>query len=158
MELLKEEQMRIEARLDDIKGRLSAHHDEYAAARANLDDYLALLANVALIYRRCDNQNRRLCNQAFFRKIFIDEDREVRVEYQPSYEALCDIETQGNALNWAEQAKKKDEVQTFSRVETLVEGLNLAHMGCLALRACNPCARSEPERKRSAPRSLGVPE
>lgn len=121
--------MRIEARLDDIKGRLSAHHDEYAAARENLDDCLALLANVALIYSRCDNQNRRLCNQAFFRKIFIDEDREVRVEYQPSYEALCDIETQGNALNWAEQAKKKDEVQTFSRVETLVEGLNLVHMG-----------------------------
>ena len=131
LELLKEEQMRIEARLDDIKGRLSAHHDEYAAARENLDDCLALLANVALIYSRCDNQNRRLCNQAFFRKIFIDEDREVRVEYQPSYEALCDIETQGNALNWAEQAKKKDEAQTFSRVETLVEGLNLAHMGWL---------------------------
>ncbi len=107
LELLKEEQMRIEARLDDIKGRLSAHHDEYAAARENLDDCLALLANVSLIYSRCDNQNRRLCNQAFFRKIFIDEDREVRVEYQPSYEALCDIETQGNALNWAEQAKKK---------------------------------------------------
>lgn len=129
LEPLKEEQMRIEARLDDIKGRLSAHHDEYAAARENLDDCLALLANVSLIYSRCDNQNRRLCNQAFFRKIFIDEEREVRVEYQPSYEALCDIETQGNALNWAEQAKKKDEVQTFSRVETLVEGLNLAHMG-----------------------------
>ncbi len=27
------------------------------------------------------------------------------------------------------QAKEKDEVQTFSRVETLVEGLNLAHLG-----------------------------
>ena len=34
-----------------------------------------------------------------------------------------------NTFNWAEQAKKKDEVQTFSRVETLVEGLNLATMG-----------------------------
>ena len=131
LELLKEEQMRIEARLDDIKGRLSAHHDEYAAARANLDDCLALLANISLIYSRCDNQNRRLCNQAFFRKIFIDEDREVKVEYQPSYEALCDVQSQANALNWAATAKKKDEVQTFSRVETLVEGLNLAHMGWL---------------------------
>lgn len=62
LELLKEEQTRIEARLDDIKGRLSAHHDEYAAARENLDDCLALLANVSLIYSWCDNQNRRLCN------------------------------------------------------------------------------------------------
>lgn len=97
--------------------------------RANLDDCLALLANVALIYSRCDNQNRRLCNQAFFRKIFIDEDREVKVEYQPSYGALCDVQSQANALNWAEQAKKKDEVQTSTRVVSLVEGLNLAHMG-----------------------------
>ena len=87
-----------------------------------------MLANVALIYSRCDNQNRRLRNQAFLRKIFIDEDREVKVEYQPSYEALCDVQSQANALNWAAVAKKKDEVQTFSRVETLVEGLNLAHM------------------------------
>lgn len=107
MELLKEEQMRIEARLDDIKARLSAHHDEYAAARANLDDCLALLANVALIYRRCDNQNRRLCNQAFFRKIFIDEDRTVRVDYQAPFDALCDVRQQGNALNWAAEGTQK---------------------------------------------------
>ncbi len=79
---------------------------------------------------KCGNQNRRPCNQeAFFRKICIDEEREVRVECQPSYEALSDIETQGNALNWAERAKEKDEVQTFSRVETLAEGLNLVHLG-----------------------------
>jgi len=25
-----------------------------------------------LIYQRCDNQNRRFCNQAFFGRIFID--------------------------------------------------------------------------------------
>lgn len=129
LELLKEEQTRIESRLDDIKGRLSAHHDEYAAARANLDDCLALLANVALIYRRCDNQNRRLCNQAFFRKIFIDEDRTVRVDYQAPYDALCDVRAQGNALNWAAEATKNGEVQTSTRVVTLVEGLNLSHLG-----------------------------
>lgn len=129
LELLKEEQTRIESRLDDIKGRLSAHHDEYAAARANLDDCLALLANVALIYRRCDNLNRRLCNQAFFRKIFIDEDRTVRVDYQAPYDALCDVRAQGNALNWAAEATKNGEVQTSTRVVSLVEGLNLATMG-----------------------------
>ncbi|MGF3055361.1 hypothetical protein [Microbacterium sp. YY-01] len=72
LELLKEEQMQIEPRLDDLKGMLSAHHDEYSAARATLDDCLALLASVALIYRRCEIQNRRLCNQAFFTAIPID--------------------------------------------------------------------------------------
>jgi DNA invertase Pin-like site-specific DNA recombinase len=36
-----------------------------------------------------------------------------------------------NALNWAAEAKKKREVQTGQRVVTLVEGLNLSHMGSL---------------------------
>ena len=34
-----------------------------------------------------------------------------------------------NALNWATEAKKKGEVQTGQRVVTLVEGLNLSHLG-----------------------------
>ncbi len=131
LDLLKQEQDRIGNRLDDIEGRISGHHEEYASARANLDDSLALLANVSLIYQRCDNQNRRICNQAFFRKIFIDEDREVKAEYQLPFDALCDAQHQGNALNWAIESKKKDEVQTSARVVTLVEGLNLAHLGWL---------------------------
>ena len=92
---------------------------------------MAFLANVALIYRRCDNQNRRLCNQTFFRKIFIDEDRTVRVDYQAPYDALCNVRAQGNALNWAAEATKNGEAQTSTRVVSLVEGLNLATMGWL---------------------------
>ena len=64
--------------LDAINNRIAAHHDEYAAARANLDDSLGLLAHVADIYRRCDDANRRLCNQAFFTAISIDEDGEAQ--------------------------------------------------------------------------------
>lgn len=43
-------------------------------ARANLDDLLGLLALVVDIYRRCDDANRRQCNQTFFTAISIDED------------------------------------------------------------------------------------
>ncbi len=37
---------------------------DYADARAHLDDALGLLANCADIYTRCDDTNRRLCNQS----------------------------------------------------------------------------------------------
>ena len=78
LDLLKREQGRISNRLEDIEHRINAHHEEYASSRENLEDSLALLANVSLIYERCDDANRRICNQAFFRKIFIDEDGEAR--------------------------------------------------------------------------------
>lgn len=133
LDLLKIEQDRIGAGLENIENRIAAHHDEYASARANVDDSLGLLANVAGIYQRCDDANRRLCNQAFFTRIFIDEARETRVDYERPFGSLCNAEEQANALNWAAAAgagkKKSGEVQTFARVETLVEGLNLTTSG-----------------------------
>ena len=71
---------------------------------------------------RADDANRRLCNQAFFHRIFIEEDGDVRVEYERPFGSLCDTEEQMNALNWAAEAKKKGEVRTGQRVVTLVEG------------------------------------
>ena len=142
LDLLKREQGRIANRLEDIEHRINAQHEEYASSRENLEDSLALLANVSLIYGRCDDANRRICNQAFFRKIFIDEDGEARAEYQRPYGSLCDAEQQANALNWAAAANeaaaaetgaktKKGEAQTFARLDNLVEGLNLTTMGWL---------------------------
>ena len=129
--LLKQEQAPIGAELESINNRIAAHHDQYAEARANLEDSIGLVAHAADIYRRCDDANRRLCNQAFFTAIFIDDDGEPRVEYQRPYDTLCDPEVQANALNWAAEAKEKGEVQTQTRAVTLVEGLNLARSGWL---------------------------
>ena len=56
----------------------------------------------------------------------------MRVEYERPFGSLCDTEEQMNALNWAAEAKKQGEVQTGQRVVTLVEGLNLSHLGCLS--------------------------
>ncbi|MFT3968884.1 MAG: hypothetical protein QM695_01035 [Micropruina sp.] len=77
----------------------------------------------------CADANRRLCNQAFFTAIFIDDDGEPRVTCQRPYDTLCDPEVQANALNWAAEAKTTGEVQTGTRAVTLVEGLNLATSG-----------------------------
>ena len=62
LDLLKQEQARIGAELGTINNRIAAHHDQYAVARANLEDSIGLLAHAADIYRGCDDANRRLCN------------------------------------------------------------------------------------------------
>ena len=94
-----------------------------------LDDSLKLLSNAADIYEHADDANRRLCNQAFFTAIYLDDDGEPRVTYQQPYDALCDPEVQANALNWAAETQKSDEVQTRTGAVPPVEGLNLAEWG-----------------------------
>ena len=77
-------------------------HGDYGEARAHLKDALNLLTDCADIYRRCDDVNRRLCNQAFFTKVHIDEDDQLRVENNRSFEMLLDPEVNANALNWTQ--------------------------------------------------------
>lgn len=104
--VLKREQDRIVAELDQVTRRIDAHFGDYADPRAHLDDALGLLANCADIYTRCDDTNRRLCNQAFFTKVYIDEDNELRVEHNRPFEMLLDPEVNANALIWAADANK----------------------------------------------------
>lgn len=79
--MLKREQDRIVAELDQVTRRIDAHFGDYADARAHFDDALGLLANCADICTRCGDTNRRPCKQAFFTKVFTDEDNELRVEH-----------------------------------------------------------------------------
>ena len=111
--LIKREQDRSSADLAQITRRIDAHFGDYADARAHLDDALDLLANCADIYRRCDDTNRRLCNQAFFTKVFIDEDNELRVEHNRPFEMLLDPKVNANALTWAADA---DNARTSTNV------------------------------------------
>ncbi|MFC5274106.1 recombinase zinc beta ribbon domain-containing protein [Brachybacterium sacelli] len=125
--LLKREQDRILGELDQVNRRIDAHHGEYADARAHLDDALNLLANCADIYSRCDDANRRLCNQAFFTKVYIDEDDELRVENNRPFEMLLDPEINANALTWAENEDKARTTANDSvgKGSSLVRGVDL---------------------------------
>lgn len=106
LSVLKREQDRILGELDQVTRRIDAHYGEYTDARAHLDDALNLLENCAEIYARCDDANRRLCNQAFFTKIYIDEDGDVRAENARPFEMLLDPEVNADALTWAANADK----------------------------------------------------
>ncbi len=56
---------------------------------AKLVEYGArLLSNVAALYRKCNDEQRTLLNQAIFDRIYIDEDRIVRVEYSEPFDEL----------------------------------------------------------------------
>ncbi len=56
------------------------------------------MENCADIYARCDDANRRLCNQAFFTKVYIEEDDELRVESNRPFEMLLDSQVNADAL------------------------------------------------------------
>lgn len=92
---------------DRLDRRIDAHHGgDYADARAHLANALGLLTNCADIYQRGDDANRRLCNQAFFTKVCIDEDDELRVENNRPFVMLLDPEVNANALNWTQSSDK----------------------------------------------------
>ena len=129
LDLLKKEQDRITASLETIAYRIAAHHGHYADARANLDDSLELLSNVADIYANADDANRRLCNQALFKAIYIDEDNDVRVGYRTPYDGLSDADLQADALTWAAEAKKEGQVRTSSKDGPLVGSSHLTRLG-----------------------------
>ena len=139
LSVLKREQDRIVAELNQVTRRIDAHFGDYADARAHLDDALGLLANCADIYARCDDTNRRLCNQAFFTKVYVEEDDELRVEYQRPYEMLTDPEINGNALNWAQDSQKARTPANDSsgKGSSLVRGVDLR--GLEPLTPCMPC-------------------
>ncbi|MDI9627846.1 MAG: hypothetical protein QM286_04785 [Acidobacteriota bacterium] len=50
-----------------------------------LDDSLTLLSNAADIYKTADNANRRLCDPALFKAIYIDEDSAIRFGYETPF-------------------------------------------------------------------------
>ena len=126
LDLLKREQDRITSSLETIAHRIAAHHGQYAEARANLDDSLELLSNASDIYANADNANRRLCNQALFKAIYVDEDNDIRVAYQKPYTAVGDAVLQADALTWAATARRAGQVGTSSKGGPLVESSNLA--------------------------------
>ena len=88
--VLKRERNQISGELDLVNRRLDTHHGEYADARAHLDDALGLPSNCADIYARCDDANRRLCNQVLFTKTYVEKDDELPVESARPFEMMLD--------------------------------------------------------------------
>ena len=93
LDLLKTEQDRIASRLGRIQEQLTDANANYEQAKSMLADTLDLTRDCHAAYLEAGDSTRRLFNQAFFAKIFIDEDdetreRSVRVDYNQPFDNL----------------------------------------------------------------------
>ena len=75
---LKRHQDRIRAGLAYIEHRLREHHEQHAGGRAFLHDSLRLLTDAHHAYAHSDDGSRRLANQAFYTRLEITEDEQLR--------------------------------------------------------------------------------
>ena len=93
LDLLKAEQDRIAGQLTRIEDQLASFDANFEQARAVLADTLDLTRDCHTAYLEAGDSTRRLFNQAFFSKIYIDEDDEtreqtVRVDYNEPFDSL----------------------------------------------------------------------
>ncbi|WP_282856705.1 recombinase family protein [Pseudoclavibacter helvolus] len=75
---LKRHQDRIRVGLADIEQRLAQHDEHHSGARAFLQDSLRLLTDAHRAYAYSDDGNRRLANQAFYTRLEITDDEQLR--------------------------------------------------------------------------------
>ncbi|MGV1006469.1 MAG: recombinase family protein, partial [Candidatus Nanopelagicales bacterium] len=75
---LKRHQDRIRADLADVNQKLAEHDEHHTGGRAFLHDSLRLLTDAHHAYTHSDDGNRRLANQAFYTRLDITDDEQLR--------------------------------------------------------------------------------
>jgi site-specific DNA recombinase len=132
LELLKTEQQRITAQLTRLNDHIGVIDADYDQARSALGDILDLARDCHSAYLQADDKTRRLFNQAFFAKIYIDEDdgtreRRVRVDYNQPFDDLLARQIPAHLHHEIEKVEmgkmahgRADEVKS-SHTSTLVE-------------------------------------
>ncbi|MDR2973888.1 MAG: recombinase family protein [Propionibacteriaceae bacterium] len=98
LDLLKEEQDRIARQLVLLDTRINASREVYENAKAHLDDVLTLAGDVHQLYMSLAPAERRLCNQAFFKHILVNETTSEPVLHH-GFEIICNPKIQQLALN-----------------------------------------------------------
>ena len=90
---LKRHQDRIRAGLADIEQRLSEHDKRHSGGRAFLHDSLRILTDAHHAYKRSDDGNRRLANQAFYTRLEITDDEQLRPLLAEPFATIVDEAT-----------------------------------------------------------------
>ena len=80
LDLLKEEQDRLAHQLDLVTARLDALDTTYEEARTHLHECLALAGDCHSVYACGSDTTRRMANQAFFTRIYLDADDQITTE------------------------------------------------------------------------------
>ncbi|BEH02478.1 hypothetical protein brsh051_17590 [Brooklawnia propionicigenes] len=101
---LKRHQDRIRAGLADIEQRLALHDEHHSGARAFLHDSLRLLTDAHRAYAHSDGGNRRLANQAFYTRLEITDDGQLRPRLA---EPFATIVTEAMSAAAGKEAKRE---------------------------------------------------
>ncbi len=86
--LLKQEQKRIAKSLSNINSQIEATNIEHEAAKENISYVFELLEECGKVYKLANDQERRLLNQALFKKIFVNDDLSLSVEYNAPFGSI----------------------------------------------------------------------
>ena len=88
LDQLREEQQRIAKALAKINEHAAASEDEQALIEANLQRALKLASDCQAAYASAPAHIRKLFNQAFFKKLYIDDDNHVHSELAEPFDVL----------------------------------------------------------------------
>ncbi len=92
LDLLRTEQERISREMTNAQQRLDATSLTFAMVQANLQAVIALAQNCHTAYQVAGPRDRRTLNQAFFEKIYLDDQGIVTSDLAQPFAALLDVE------------------------------------------------------------------
>lgn len=126
LDLLKEEQDRLAHQLDLVTARLEALDTTYEEARTHLQECLGLAGDCHSVSACGSDITRRMANQAFLTRIYLDADDQITTEPTPSCRLLLDPAVREQALSWASlhQNGKKRPTRTLASQD---EGSSKTH-------------------------------
>ncbi len=135
LDLMKEEQDKIARRLAFLDAQINAGDIEYDQAKAHLDDFLTLAGDCHKLYMSIDDSLRRIAIQAFFDKLYVQDDNHINGQPCEPFNILFDPDVQQLAI------KRQRAVKTGTQTD-FVDGLNIDHLvGPKGLRVCYAAAR-----------------
>lgn len=121
LDLMKEEQDKIARRLAFLDAQINAGDIEYDQAKAHLDDCLQLAGDCHKLYMSIDDSLRRIANQAFFDKLYVQDDNHIDGQPGEPFNILFDPDVQQLAI------KRQRAVETGTQTD-FVGGLNNEHL------------------------------
>jgi site-specific DNA recombinase len=96
LDLLRQEQKRIAAELGPIDESLARTNDHRALVEANLERALAFAQDCSQAYLTATPFVRRLFNQTFFKKLYVEDEDSVRSELAPPFDTLLNGDRRGD--------------------------------------------------------------
>jgi len=133
-------QRELRTHLEEIRAEIAILSNDYTENRRYLDDCLGLTANPKALYEQSNPDTRRLANQVFFNKLFIDETsvgtppkahHQIRAELDYPFDELTNPTVAQEAQKMVE-AGLTNPNDTPADPGSVVACLNLGHLGSLS--------------------------